>query len=227
MKAKTIDISISLRSDSQEKLARLTGYAYIEAGFLVGEFPVGAPFTVAEQVLLTAFTFTGCPIAARTSDPGLNPWLETAGAYVGRRQLISDDFEAHSVISSAPSATGMEMSLNLAYAGKVPSLCEIYQPFQECIKESKLGVFEGRFQLSFFTAQQQIVRTTATTIYDLPITRHYDPVWRNITIINSLKTHGITQIEQIDLFGNEIDAKKDLSDKMSVSLGRSLQSPSD
>jgi len=227
MKAKTIDISVSLRSETQEKLARVTGYAYIDAGFLVGEFPVDTPFTVAEQVLLTAFTFTGCPIAARTSQPELNPWLETSGVYIGRRQLISDDFEAHSVISSTASDTGIEMNLDLAYAGKVRSLREIYQPFQESIKESKTGIFEGRFQLSFRTAQQHIVRASATTIYDLPIARHYDSVWRNITIINSLKACGLTQVEQIDLFGNEIDATRDLSEKMSVSLGRSSQDSSD
>lgn len=228
MKAKTIGISISLKSDTLEKVARVTGYAYTEAGFLVGEFPACAPFTRAEQVLLTAFTFTGCPIAARTTDPTLNPWLQTGGAYAGKRHLISDDFEAHSIISSTASAAGVDMSLDLAYAGKVPDLEEIYQPFQECIQERSIGIFDGRFELSFLTNDNRIVPAVATTNYKLTVGQHYDSVWRNITIVNSFNGDALTQVEQIDLFGDSIDAQKDLSDKMLVCCaGRNLHESSD
>ncbi|MEA2998492.1 MAG: hypothetical protein QOK17_325 [Sphingomonadales bacterium] len=212
MSVKIIQIGISLSTDSGTKEATLEGYAYLEAGFLKGTIPPGSGLTTAERTLLTALTFTGCPIAARTTDPELNPWLKTGGAYAGTRVLCTRAFNLRSEIVSEPIGDRIKMSLRAEVVGALPALCGIARPFQEVIRFREAGRLSGDFSLIFRTCEGDF-SARATTEYHLNGVTSAPDVWRNITIESSLPEDSLIQVEQIDLFGSHEAAVADLRAK--------------
>lgn len=214
---KRIQLEISLNANGVSKLARMDGYAFVDAGFLVGHIQSNSgQLSQAEKVLLTAFSFTGCPIAARTAQRALNPWLLTHGEYIGRRTLCSDAFEAESSIQARGTPAEIRMRLQVGYRGQLPPVRSIVGAFQEHICERKVGELSGEFDLVFQSEDGALVPARAKTTYELAIKNHVAPVWRNITILDSESDGVFTQVEQIDLFGDAEAALADLRAKRDV-----------
>lgn len=216
---KKINIAIELtRDDRTTKRSKFTGYAYVEAGFLTGSFIGRDSLETYERVLLTAFTFTGCPLAARTQNPNLNPWMLTGGEYSARRRLESSAFVSTSTIESRTEKDQIRMRLSVDICGRIDQIRDVRRPFQETIFEREIGIFEGEFELDFATdTGGKILRSRAVTEYKLDVDRHFERMWRNITIVNSGGTQKFRQVEQIDLFGDSQIASRDLLSKRKVS----------
>lgn len=219
MQAKSININISLRIAGQTKSAVLTGYAFIESGFLSGRIEsIDNQMSKQEKVLLTAFTFTGCPIAARVENSELNPWLLTGGTYSSIRTLSGVGFEIVAKLNSVGGGDAINMDLNIECAGILPSISSIKYPFQENIRQIQQGKLEGRFNVIFNTNNHEELIAHATSSYELDINQNSVPVWRNITILNAGENDNFVQVEQIDLFGNKEIADKDLNEKSKVAV---------
>jgi hypothetical protein len=223
MLPKFLHIDITLAHAGRTKKAEFSGYAYIDSGFLQGELlPTTDTISRSEAVLLTAFTLTGCPIAARTPDPCLNPWSATNGEYKGLRTLTATNFSARSRIAAKPDRDGIAMNLRVEVDGELPRLTGIEEPFQEKISQAKLGTLIGLFEAAFRDERGERLTVKAETEYKLPIDTAVLPVWRNITISGFYIAPRFVQVEQIDLFGRELDAREDLSAKILVA-GRAAQ----
>jgi len=217
MKTKTIDIQLRLISANERRQANLRGFAYLDSGLLAGDIEnTQHPLSPRQLVLVTAFTFTGCPIAARTPVPQINPWVKTNGEYVGLRSLRVGGLMAKSKISSRALADSIQMELEIDLKGEIPDLVSIGQPFQEHIRQREQGVFEGTFEICFLQRSGEAVPARAVSEYRLSVSEDFPPVWRNITIVNSQGVDRFSQLEQIDMFANHPDAKKDLSEKCRV-----------
>ena len=217
MSTKRIEIAVNLVCGSVAKKAHVSGYAYLESGFLQGLIipEKATQISRAEQVLLTAFTFTGCPIAAHTEERDINPWVWTRGAYAGSRVLRGNGFTAESQLTSTLEAGIISMELALEIKGNLPDLVSIARPFQEEITELSLGILNGKFDIVFLTENGPI-HCNAETRYDLDISRSAPTVFRNITILTANGDGGLAQVEQIDLFGNKTGADIDLAARLAV-----------
>lgn len=216
MKIKSIKIDISIQRNGVKKHTALEGYAFVESGFLSGKILSLEDVTEEEKVLITAFSFTGCPIAARVDNPDLNPWLATNGSYRSERTLTSPQFKVFSKLTSVGEGDKIFMALDIEIDGQIDNLLSIKRPFQESIYQLKKGYLEGKFDISFNVANGGELKANASSKYRLEIEKDVLPVWRNIVIINSLGKNEFTQVEQIDLFGNKNIADKDLFDKSAV-----------
>jgi hypothetical protein len=214
MTTKNIEISICLDSDGERKFGRFEGFAYLESGFLAGTIDgPGSAFNQAQLVLLTAFTLTGCPIAARSSGNVSNPWLLTNGAYRGNRRLVARDFEAKATLVADSVNDRIGMRLQVTCNGTMPRLKSIAAPFQEAIEQVSRGRLKGHFDVAFIGEAGSEIRAHAESGYELDIVADVAPAWRNITILSFYEDAGLRQIEQIDLFGSQNDAELDLSRK--------------
>lgn len=220
MKTKSIKIDISLTDNRTTKHASFSGYAFLDSGFLHGEISHIDGLSNSESVLLTAFTLTGCPIAARAKDHVLNPWINTKGRYQGRRVLSSEAFSAESRISSVPNGDEIVMKLEVNVEGELPAITGVYEPFQERIAQRQIGELYGQFQVQFTAEKGELVSATAETDYSLPIDFSVEPVWRNITISGVGAAQRFSQFEQIDLFDQQFEADADLAAKIPVARGR-------
>jgi len=89
-------------------------------------------------------------------------------------------------------------------------------PHQEQILQRERGIFDGRFGLLFGDVSGRMIAGHAESEYLLTIADDYPPVWRNITIINSQGAEHFSQIEQIDMFTNSVNAEADLAEKRRV-----------
>lgn len=225
MQTKQIKIDISIRRNGQTKSTILNGFAFVESGFLSGKILPSEEITEEEQLLTTAFSFTGCPIAARVENPELNPWLLTNGSYKNERTLNSPEFSVKSKLHSVGSGDNIDMTLELDIEGEIENLHSIKKPFQESIYQTSKGNLEGKFSIAFNTKQGEELEANAVSKYKLEIEKDVLPVWRNIVILNSGGKDNFTQIEQIDLFGNKEIADKDLQSKSKVAEVKSLNKP--
>lgn len=216
MHPKRITIDATIRNNGTSKRAKLNGFAYVDAGFLVGDVAAGSPFTASELTLLTAFSFTGCPIAARTATPEINPWRSTGGTYVGRRHLDLDGATAKSVLTSFGAEDVIDMTLEIDVTGMMPTLSGIAEPFQEHIRQHSSGNLDGHFEMDFVRDDGTLLHAVARTRYELPIETSSSDAWRNITILAYGDVRGFHQVEQIDLFGNELEANEDLRQKVEI-----------
>lgn len=214
MTAKPITICICLRDRGEQRYAELRGFGYISAGFLAGEItPGSSTWGVCDSVLASLFTFTGCPIVARTPDPVLNPWLETGGSYRANRRLRIGEAEIFGSLISTGSSSGIEMVLNIRVECGLPKLTRIAMPFQEAIRARGPGLLCGEFEAAVTATDGENETARACTEYHLPITRVPEPVWRNITVFGRGDDAQYLQVEQIDLFGNSRAASDDLNAK--------------
>jgi len=219
MSAKLIEIELNIMSSGQSRRGVLVGSAQIEAGFLSGSIiPEGVAWTHAEKVMATAFTFTGCPIAARTRQPELNPWLVTKGSYESVRTLETNEFRVISRIQARGTDERVSMTLNLDIDGAMPDVVSIAEPFQEYIRQIRTGQLEGEFAIKFLTSGGRMVQGVARSDYRLAVTSHVAPVWRNITILTAPSGQGLMQIEQIDLYGDRSEAAADLAGRLRTSI---------
>lgn len=211
---KRIDIDIRLRSSGSEKQARFCGFAYVESGFLAGNIESsGTALRREELILLTAFTLTGCPIAARRCGNAFNPWSLTNGAYIGHRMLTSQHFSAESFLEARATSEGVAMDLQVRYDGSLPRVTSIPRPFQEVITQKSRGILEGKFEAIFEDDECGLHKTTTTTKYELALGCDIQTAWRNITILASAEAGQLRQIEQIDLFASYEDAMLDVRQK--------------
>jgi hypothetical protein len=213
MAAKELHLNIKVWDGGSPIFATMKGFTYIEAGFLFGHLIDGGLLSESQRVLTTAFTFTGCPIAARADREEWNPWHDTRGAYTGRRMLHGPGFNVHSTLKAVPRANGIEAELELEIHGEMPQVIGVAKPFQEIIVQTARGQLAGDFSLQFVTAGGKVIDSSASTIYDLQIARDVIPVWRNITILAECHAGTLTQVEQIDLFISQDEAAADLADK--------------
>lgn len=217
MDPKSIVIWISLTKRNSRPIdATFDGYAYLDAGFLAGAIPLSNTLSQHDATLLSAFTLTGCPIAARTSERNLNPWVATGGAYTATRLLESATFRAESAIVANPRGSAIEMSLDVRVDGQLPTIDGIKEPFQEKIQHREKGKLLGEFDLTFTDIAGHEYIARAITNYRLPIDFDANTVWRNITILGFTQSGAYKQIEQIDLFSNVEVATSDLVDKRGV-----------
>jgi hypothetical protein len=216
MNTKSIAIEININQNGVQVEGLLNGYAYTDAGFLVGDFS-GEQVTSEQATLLTAFTFTGCPIAARCDEMAKNPWVHTKGAYRGERTMHGDGFVARSSLSSVPHDNTINMALALEVTGTLPKIAKVVAPFQEVIEQIDIGHLRGSFDITFSDELGNLVKTTSTTDYFLDIDFEVAPAWRNITIVGSGGAGEFHQIEQIDLFFDKASAVQDLEAKLAVS----------
>lgn len=214
MHSRNLNIQLTLENEGVTKKAIMSGIAFLKSGFITGKINrEHTNLTPEECVLISAFSFTGCPIAANTETPGLNPWEVTGGAYKSTRSLDSDEFQVSSTLESTADNINIDMELNMKISGKLPKLSGIQKPFQESISESKVGHFRGEFEVLFASETGDDVNAKATSNYTLGIEASFPPVWRNITIVDTFGVSDFTQVEQIDLFGSSEQAKIDLLDK--------------
>lgn len=217
MTAKQLSIEISLTSQGTRKSARLSGFAFVDSGFLTGHvFDLSGNWRVSEKVLLTALTFTGCPLAAREDQVGGNPWRLTNGSYSGTRDLTGRSFAVKSTIDAQGDEDGVAMELQVEVDGTLPSLSSIASPFQERIQQVELGLLAGQFDVIFLDERKCEHHLQATSAYHLDIQSSVASVWRNILIQSYVTSVGFHQIEQIDLFLDETRAAKDLERKCTV-----------
>jgi hypothetical protein len=219
MTTKKLNIEIGLdATDRPFRVATFAGFAYLESGFLAGDIlPAGEAIAPAELVLLTAFTLTGCPIAARCGAELINPWSLTGGAYRGFRSLIGRDFWAESILSATPVDDQISMRLQVAYGGSLPNFAAVARPFQEAIAQRTKGTLFGEFTIPFTDAAGRQHEAHATTRYELAVDVDVSRAWRNITILCSKTPNGLRQVEQIDMFDSESAAAINILDKVSVS----------
>jgi len=216
MNIKQISIDLELRNGQNSKNGKLNGFAYVESGFLSGKIVPNCEFSLSEQVIITAFSFTGCPISARTEQPELNPWRLTNGAYNSIRKLNSTQFIVNSELSSSSFNDSIHMKLNLDIRGILPDLTAITKPFQERIKQKEIGKLIGHFHLNFCTQEGEEIEASAISEYNLNINQNVSTIWRNILILNSGSENNFIQTEQIDLFGEKLKADADLLDKLKL-----------
>jgi len=217
MNTKSLDIRISVSNELGTKRTSLAGFAFLDSGFLSGKLLHTDGLSKEEEVLITAFSFTGCPIAARTSRADLNPWVSTNGSYRSERVLTSDLFQVRSALVSKGMGHHIEMDLQLQISGQVTGLAPIIRPFQEHIIQAGIGLLNGKFSLSFGHASGP-VEAIAETHYKLDIQHEVAPVWRNITILTSADERCLNQVEQIDLYGDQDEAQEDLVRKVAVAV---------
>lgn len=218
MNSRNILIDIALHNGSNNKHCNLVGYAYIDSGFLAGKIhSKNDDLSESEYLLLSGFTFTGCPIAARTNIKDANPWIWTNGSYEASRSMQGKGFNVLSSISAKGSANEIKMNLAVTIEGVLPEFTTVGRAFQEKIKQKEIGNLEGYFEMDFIDKKGNLVRTHSSTQYKLDVDRAIDPVWRNITILDSASSNYMLQVEQIDLFSDEIVAAKDLEGKRNVS----------
>lgn len=216
MLAKAIHIGITVHRDGNcTRTCGFDGYAYLDSGFLVGSIGQGLVLHD-EATLLTAFTLTGCPIAARCEAQHLNPWVYTRGAYRGRRRLVGQDFSVESLLQSRPEGSSVEMELDVSIKGTLPQLSGIARPFQEEISQRSRGRLAGQFDIDFRTGAGCVFTCSAETEYQLDIPFDVQTAWRNITIVAKATRDGLTQVEQIDMFHDRALALEDLNEKRSV-----------
>jgi hypothetical protein len=216
MNTKSITIDIAIRRNGKTKNTVLNGFAFVESGFLSGKILPSEEITDEEQILTTAFSFTGCPIAARVENPDLNPWLLTNGSYQNERTLHSPEFNVKAKLKSVGIGDKIHMTLDLDVDGEIENLVSIRKPFQESIYQVSKGNLEGKFQIEFNTKNGKGLKANAISKYHLAIEKDILPVWRNIVILNSGSKDNFTQTEQIDLFGDKEIADKDLQSKSKV-----------
>lgn len=216
MQTKHITIDITLNRNGKTKATILKGFAFVESGFLSGKILPVKEITQEEQLLTTAFSFTGCPIAARVENPELNPWLLTNGSYENTRTLDSSDFGVIAKLKSVADGDRIHMTLKMDIEGEIENLLSISKPFQESIYQVSRGNLEGVFNIDFHTKIGTEVKAQAKSKYRLEIDKDVQPVWRNIVILNTGSKDDFNQIEQIDLFGNKETADIDLQLKTKV-----------
>ena len=216
MTTKRIRIQAALSGAGAQKTALIEGSAYLESGFLTGLIQsADNTMSRSEQALMTAFTFTGCPIAAHTEVSDINPWVWTGGAYIGRRVLTGDGFSARSELRSRLAEDGIIMDLMLEVDGEVPAIIGVARPFQERIEQQRPGILRGDFDIVFLTDQGEL-SCKAQTEYLLDTSRSVPTVYRNITILTADENGGLRQIEQIDLFDRQDYADDDLKGRIIV-----------
>lgn len=216
MNSKKITIAIELNANGVLKRAALDGCAFIDAGFLMGTLhEKDERIDPREHILMTAFTFTGCPVAAREDTPGANPWRLTDGAYSARRVLVNEQFRSASTIVAQPEGNWIHMDLRINYTGDLPELTGIARPFQERIRQSRPGELVGEFRIPF-RANGNVLEARAITHYRLAIETDTRDAWRNITILPNVGDAKCVQIEQIDLFADAERATRDLLGKLTV-----------
>lgn len=213
MAAKQLDLRISVCHGTRNLIVPMQGYAYVDAGFLSGRLDDDGRLTGAERTLLTALTFTGCPIAARTVKDASNPWRLTDGAYEGERRIIGPGFEVNSRIVATAAKGSVSMDLRVNIDGELPEIRSVARPFQEEIIQTGQGRLTGRFIVDFSTDKKDEISCEAVTDYSLDCIGSFSPVWRNITIDSACASEGMSQFEQIDLFGVREDAIWDLEAK--------------
>jgi hypothetical protein len=216
MNTKQIDIDIKFYNNGTLKETSLKGFAFVESGFLSGQMNTTDKLSNSEQVLVTAFSFTGCPIAARVEDSSLNPWLLTNGSYKSARMLHSPFLKVHSQLTSIGHHDKIKMELILKCEGNTDGLQSIKDPFQESIYQVSPGILEGKFNLIFLNEKEEEIPASATSKYELNVYDNVRPVWRNIVILNALNKDKFVQTEQIDLFGDKQIADQDLMEKTMV-----------
>jgi len=214
MGTKEISISISLKDRAGQKEACFQGFAYLPSGFLAGGIkPIGQTLSRAELVLLTAFTLTGCPIAARSNKELCNPWVLTGGAYKSHRRVTARHFDARAALTANTIGNQIAMQLNVAYEGVLPGLTSVAAPFQESITQFSRGILSGQFDVLFEDEDGTLHKAHATSEYQLALTIDVPPAWRNITILCFHEMHSLQQVEQIDMFGCVDEAEVDLRQK--------------
>jgi len=221
MQTKQIKIDIAIHRNGKTKNTILNGFAFVESGFLSGKILPSEEITEEEQILTTAFSFTGCPIVARVDNPELNPWLLTNGSYQNERTLNSSDFNIKAKLKSVGDGDIIYMTLGIDIEGEIANLHSIRKPFQESIYQVSKGNLAGNFQIVFNTKNGKELKADAISKYHLEIENDVQPVWRNIVILNSGGKEDFTQIEQIDLFGDKEIADKDLQSKSKVAQVKS------
>ena len=155
---KKIKIDITINRNGKIKNTILNGFAFIESGFLSGKILPTEEITEEEQLLTTAFSFTGCPIAARVDNPELNPWLLTNGSYKNERILSSSEFLVKSKLHSVGNGDKIQMVLELNIEGEIGNLHSIKKPFQESIYQTSKGNLEGKFRITFNTKKGKEVK---------------------------------------------------------------------
>jgi hypothetical protein len=214
--AKRIGINVVLNHGAVTKHARMEGSGFIEAGFLCGDFQSlrQSEWSIAERLLLCSFTFTGCPIAARTDRPEWNPWRWTDGAYKSHRTATLGTVTIRSSLVSESRGNDIEMTLEINYTGNLPQLAKVTKPFQEKISQLCVGKLEGMFDVEYSAADGSLHTLKALTDYELPTELNALPAWRNITIRATDMALGMTQVEQIDLFHDINAANADLNSKL-------------
>jgi hypothetical protein len=217
MKSKKITINISLLRNNQEKKVEFQGYGFVDSGYLSGGFlDKLSNWFSSEKALISAFTFTGCPIIARSHEVNLNPWVSTGGEYDSIRTLVGENFEVISKLSSRSIGDEITMSLDLEVIGVLPEICKVSESFQESISQIEIGKLRGEFSIVYEDVYGKRIPTTSKTEYVLPINFDVDDVWRNITIEIYNDSNTFRQIEQIDLFSNFTKAQVDLVEKNQV-----------
>jgi hypothetical protein len=219
MSTKRIDIRSCIRHANAQKIVHFRGSAYIEAGFLKGfMMHESGDISKDEEMLLTAFTLTGCPLAAHVRGNGdINPWVWTNGAYRGRRIIKSSDFTARSELISQSGPECLKMDLTVDIVGILPELFGVARPFQERITEQSPGHLSGIFPITFRGKDREI-HCKAETEYELKTSRSAPTVFRNITITTAEESSQLLQIEQIDLFDNPAQAAQDLQERLAVHI---------
>lgn len=218
MSSRSIFIDISIRSSNELKKCQLTGYAYLDSGFLAGRInPIEGNINNEEYLLLSGFTFTGCPIAARTIEAGINPWVWTNGSYHANRIMTTKQFQVCSQIEAVGTDEKINMLLSVDISGELPKFISVGRTFQERIEQKIRNTLSGTFSIDFIDSNGNTFSALSLTDYHLEANRDVDPVWRNITIIDSATINSILQIEQIDLFSSEKAANDDLEEKQQAS----------
>jgi hypothetical protein len=216
MSTKRIEIATTLNIGGAVKSGLFKGFAYFESGFLSGGFESSSGFSHAEGTLLSAFTLTGCPIAARRLSSQGNPWESTGGEYHGERYLEGQGFTAKSALEAKRLDDKIQMTLIVKVEGILPALQSIPTPFQEIIVQKRPGNLKGNFNLEFAVENGTRIKANVDTEYTLPTTKSYVDSWRNITIRGVSNAEGFYQIEQIDMYDNQIQANNALKSQIVV-----------
>lgn len=212
---KHINIIATITNRKTVSHLNVNGYAYLNSGFLSGVIKSG---TLSERLLLSAFTFTGCPIAAnvRTRTLNINPWVWTKGSYSSNRRLVGKKFSASSNLTSIATKNSIDVIINISVTGELPELIGVAKPFQESIEQKEAGALYGKFPITFKDKGGAEVVCEAETLYTLKTKRKSAKkfVFRNITILTSDAVGGgLQQVEQIDLFDNPDKANADLLER--------------
>ena len=218
MQSRKINIAIQLAHCGKVSVGVMHGLGYLDSGFLAGRFDaIDGPWSEAEKLALCAFTFTGCPIAARTAAPAMNPWRWTNGSYESNRIGTLAGAKINSTLISKGGSELIDMELSISVAGHLPEIRRVTRPFQEAITEKSLGNLQGKFSIEFEGELDEKFTLNATTAYRLAINKHVPDSWRNITIsANDIDATSLTLFEQIDLFHDERSASLDLAEKCAV-----------
>ena len=205
-----IIITYQLNSGELTKTGTVQGYCQLNDGYLSGSIDrkTSHEITHGDFILLSCFTYTGCPIASKSIEcdsEEVNPWRWTKGAYHSTRTLETPYGLVKSTLESTPKEDAIYMHLNIDSPQDFSDkLVGIAAPFQETISQTKtIGKLEGRFTVSFIGKEVNF-EGKATSDYRLNISKPAPKsVWRNITILDHESDQRYTQEEHIQLFDDQ------------------------